>query len=387
MMMSELAEFSDLIGDIYDCALDTGRWPAVLARIRRELDFANAAIYVFDPAESRLLFYVSDGIAREWEARMPEYQSDVGEMMASTGDLLAQDIDRYYIASRDVPADVLNTNRYIVEWARPQGLCDLLQATLMKNDRRLASLAMGRAESAGRVDGGAIARLRLLLPHVRRAVAISDLIDRHMIETGRFAEALGGLSVPIFLVAENGEVLFRNAAGTRLVARNDMIAERHGCLVVRSADAQSRFSRALAAAFLDDVAGDATGTGIALRSGDSAPAVMHLLPLMHGVARLNIAPRPAVALFFSGPDMAPAPDLAGVAGSFGLTKGEVRLLERIVLGDDIGQAAENLGIARTTAKTHLARMFDKTGTNRQSALVALAHRLSSAPIVGSHPQG
>ncbi|MCB9945299.1 MAG: helix-turn-helix transcriptional regulator [Geminicoccaceae bacterium] len=63
------------------------------------------------------------------------------------------------------------------------------------------------------------------------------------------------------------------------------------------------------------------------------------------------------------------------------------MLERIVLGDDIGQAAENLGIARTTAKTHLARMFDKTGTNRQSALVALAHRLSSAPIVGSHPQG
>ena len=80
---------------------------------------------------------------------------------------------------------------------------------------------------------------------------------------------------------------------------------------------------------------------------------MHLLPLMHGVARLNIAPRPAVALFFSGPDMAPAPDLAGVAGSFGLTKGEVRLLERIVLGDDIGQAAEkksgrraNLGIPK-----------------------------------------
>jgi DNA-binding CsgD family transcriptional regulator len=43
-------------------------------------------------------------------------------------------------------------------------------------------------------------------------------------------------------------------------------------------------------------------------------------------------------------------------------------------------AVEALGIAKTTAKTHLARLFAKTGTNRQSVLVALANKLATAPI-------
>lgn len=53
---------------------------------------------------------------------------------------------------------------------------------------------------------------------------------------------------------------------------------------------------------------------------------------------------------------------------------------RVVADDDITMASEALGIAEITAKTHLARLFSKTRTNRQSVLAALAKRVVTATI-------
>jgi DNA-binding CsgD family transcriptional regulator len=40
-------------------------------------------------------------------------------------------------------------------------------------------------------------------------------------------------------------------------------------------------------------------------------------------------------------------------------------------GDGIPAAAARLGVARSTARTHLLKLFQMTGTNRQAELVRL----------------
>jgi DNA-binding CsgD family transcriptional regulator len=42
----------------------------------------------------------------------------------------------------------------------------------------------------------------------------------------------------------------------------------------------------------------------------------------------------------------------------------------------VKEAASSLGISVGTMRTHLARLFEKTGTSRQSALVRMAANLS-----------
>ncbi len=64
-----------------------------------------------------------------------------------------------------------------------------------------------------------------------------------------------------------------------------------------------------------------------------------------------------------------ARNLSGVGRAFGLTATEARLLAVIVEGRDTVLAAKRLGIAPTTARTHLQNVFAKTGTTRQSELV------------------
>jgi DNA-binding CsgD family transcriptional regulator len=54
---------------------------------------------------------------------------------------------------------------------------------------------------------------------------------------------------------------------------------------------------------------------------------------------------------------------------FGLSDGQMQLAKRIVNGDGLIAAAAALGITINTAKTHLSRIYVKTGVNAQTALV------------------
>jgi len=57
--------------------------------------------------------------------------------------------------------------------------------------------------------------------------------------------------------------------------------------------------------------------------------------------------------------------------TFGLTRAESRLLATLFEGCSVPQAADRLGVARSTARTHLQRVFDKTGVRRQGDLLRL----------------
>ena len=56
---------------------------------------------------------------------------------------------------------------------------------------------------------------------------------------------------------------------------------------------------------------------------------------------------------------------------FGLTAAETRLALALFEGETLADVARSLGISRYTAQNHLARVFEKTGTNRQAVLIKL----------------
>ena len=66
-----------------------------------------------------------------------------------------------------------------------------------------------------------------------------------------------------------------------------------------------------------------------------------------------------------------APDPALVRDILGLTLGEARVAALVGSGLAPRAAAEKLGIAESTARTVLKRVFAKAGVSRQSELVAL----------------
>lgn len=56
---------------------------------------------------------------------------------------------------------------------------------------------------------------------------------------------------------------------------------------------------------------------------------------------------------------------------FGLSQGQLRVARQIALGAGLKVLAEDLGISVNTARTHLSRLYEKTGVHSQPALVRL----------------
>ncbi|MCB1490935.1 MAG: helix-turn-helix transcriptional regulator, partial [Rhodobiaceae bacterium] len=60
-----------------------------------------------------------------------------------------------------------------------------------------------------------------------------------------------------------------------------------------------------------------------------------------------------------------------LAGLFGLTLAEARLAIEMARGDGREAAAARCGISVNTARSHLTRIFEKTGVSRQAELAKL----------------
>lgn len=63
--------------------------------------------------------------------------------------------------------------------------------------------------------------------------------------------------------------------------------------------------------------------------------------------------------------------LIAAAAIFGLSPAQTDIAREIVAGHSMTAAASHLGITPATARTHLSRIYDKTGVNAQPALVRI----------------
>jgi DNA-binding CsgD family transcriptional regulator len=111
--------------------------------------------------------------------------------------------------------------------------------------------------------------------------------------------------------------------------------------------------------------------GLYTHPGDGRP--LHLLstevewPSWRGYS----GRRYARALFIGDPKRGTGDPLGNLGRAYGLTTQEARLASLLVGDFTLAQAATQLGITQSTARTVLKRVLAKTGTHRQTSLVRL----------------
>jgi hypothetical protein len=106
-------------------------------------------------------------------------------------------MDEPSVASRFMSRSQLAASRYAQEWGKPQSLIDYMDFFLIHSPTRLASLGFSRHERDGDFTEREIEIGRLLIPHLRRAVTISNVLDTQAIEKARMAEALDALKLGV----------------------------------------------------------------------------------------------------------------------------------------------------------------------------------------------
>ena len=111
---------------------------------------------------------------------------------------------------------------------------------------------------------------------------------------------------------------------------------------------------------------------MALAARDGTRHVAHVLPLTSGARRrvgTTLAASAALFVHKAALDTPSPPEV--IAKAYQLTPTELRVLLAIVEVGGVPEVAEALGVAGETVKTHLARLYRKTGARRQAELVKL----------------
>jgi DNA-binding CsgD family transcriptional regulator len=194
-----------------------------------------------------------------------------------------------------------------------------------------------------------------------RALSLSALIRDDRADVTVAALERSGAAAAV--VSGDGRL---RAANPRFVARlgNYLLEERRG---LRFADRllQARFVEALAAV---DQAIVPRSLAVAA-ADDQPPCVMHLLPLRRQARDVFGWDGVLILLAEAANASIPGADLLRLL--FDLTPAEAKLTRRLLEGWSPVDAASALGISEHTARTHLRRVFAKTGVTRQTELTRL----------------
>jgi DNA-binding CsgD family transcriptional regulator len=255
---------------------------------------------------------------------------------------------------------------------RPQGWVDAANAVLEKSHLSCSFLTIIRDEASGPVDDEMRRRMALVIPHLRRAVLIGKVIDLKQTEAATFADLLDGLSANLFLVTVDGRIVHANAAGRAMLTAADVLRPVYGRLMSRDRRANKVLHETFAAASNGDTGIGCNSIAVPLPSDAGEHYVAHVLPMTSGARRAaGIVYAATAAVFVRKATMQSlsAPEI--VAGIYRLTPTELRVLLAIVDVGGIPEVAAALGVADSTIKSHVGRLFEKTGTSRQADLVKL----------------
>ncbi|MCW6509069.1 helix-turn-helix transcriptional regulator [Lichenifustis flavocetrariae] len=369
---------SELVGTIYDCVLAPAKWTQAIAAIGAAFNFQNS-ILAINGFDGRALVGVVVGVDDYWLSRMLNYGTAVTDGWGGMERIAQYPLEEPIVLSRAMPSLDLDRNPYFVEWARPQGIIDAVAVGLERNAVAVSNLSLGRHESAGAVSDAEIDSLRVLAPHLRRAVAISQVLELKTIEASTFGATLDTLSSAILIVDVDTRCLHANDAAKAMLDKRDPIALRDGELVLQSKAGTLALNEAVRNAATTMLTSRSRGAGIPTTGENGSPVVLHVMPLHRPELSRPIS-RHAVAAVFVSPSASP-PQMPADALSllYALTPAETRVFEMLVGGQTQSNISSTLGLAVSTVKTHLLRIFEKTGTKRQADLIKLASSLS-APL-------
>ncbi len=285
-------------------------------------------------------------------------------------------LDEPIICSQTAGYAARESNRFFTEVLKPRGIVDAITLVIARERSLLAYAAFNRYQSDGDFGEVEVAILRILAPHIRRAVTISNLFDMKAIEVATFGAVLDSFAFGVVLVDEHLRIVHANQAAQALLTARDPVRSERGALLVAERATHAALERAVRDAAGDQVHLGAKGIGLPVRNADGESFVIHVLPLGRGEMRRGLGQRASVALFLAPAAASRRTPTDALALLYDLTPAETRVLELLAAGTTPAAIGRTLGIAPSTVKSHVLHLFDKTGCRRQLDLVRLASNLS-----------
>src|SRR6266576_1889243 len=262
-------QLSDLISLVYDAAIDQSLWENALERVAYFVGGVGAGLFCKDIDAQHVSAPHRFGIA--WPLPVALFRQIYP---AAVGHFLAE-IEQPIALADLMSYDELAATGFYQEWAQPQGLIDFVSAVIDRSATSVAMFGVFRHERNGFVDDETRHRMRLIAPHIRRAVMIAKMFDLRIAEAGTFVDALNGLDAGLCLVDAGGRIIHANTAGQAILDAGDILHDVGGRLVACDAKINQTLREVFAAAEQGDEALGTKGIAVPLVGKDGERYIAH----------------------------------------------------------------------------------------------------------------
>lgn len=369
--------FSRAVSLIYDAAADPSLWPQALQACADVLgDVGDVLIWRredegFGTILSPSLQWMQEEFERHW------WRLDIRSIRG---------VEKLYSAERDVLCDhdvvtqeEIDTHPIYTQFLPKLGIGWFGAASVAPESKVSLIVSVQRAKAKGPFSAEDLEVVHDLARHVERSFRLSlRLFEAERLNQGLSA-TLEQLDIGVMAVDPAMHVVFSNEKAREVL----------GCFGDGTPlRLPSRAARAAVQLALDKN-GAASDPAAALkpflveRPPPQQPSLAYCFPAnrasMATDAMLTRA-RAMIVLFEAKADE-PA-DPAFLRDVLGLTLGEARVAALVGYGMAPKAAAEKLGIAESTARTVLKRVFQKIGVSRQSELASLLSRVARRAAAG-----
>ena len=363
-------QFEGLVTEIYDAAVDPLLWPTVLERLRALL----AAEFVSIVAIHKPTVRVTHVHHTAWDATAI---SDLADRQLARipmrEKILFGMLDTPVSTLQLMPEHEFQQSSFHREWVAPNGLRDGSTTLIADMAEELITIGFVTSQWRDPVAPDEMVLVQRLSPHLRRAFMIGETLERTRWDADITLAALSGIATPIFICDATGRLIFANSTAEKTLDGDGPLLVRRGRVEPRSPAVRPNFLEALQRATSSDLALGRRGVGVPLLAQPASYA--YILPLL-GVGTRRIGHQPLVAIFLSTRQGRALPEDAILMTLFDLTPAEARIMSRIADGYSTVMLTEEFGISVNTMKSHLGRIFAKTGCARQADLVKLMSELS-----------
>jgi DNA-binding CsgD family transcriptional regulator/PAS domain-containing protein len=369
-----MKNIDDVIDAIYAAAVDPAHWANVVNALARCFPGTKILINAEDARARRNIGCISAGFnskslsdySRHWASQNPWVPFHE-----------KQPILKPSVSDDVFPSFTFEHTEFYNGFIRAEGEVESAAGIkLFQEDSRLATLNLHYGASVAKDYNRSLPRvLAQLATHLRHAIEINRRLSNSLTATPTIKALIDFSPHPTWLLDADGRVRIANAAGIRILdeRREAWLGSRER-LVPRDAMASRKLNAMCA---LEAIANQPVAfNGLSIdQTGNSAAGQWSITPIrmgpQSGMSALFARSSTAILVTLEQPTGRTVLNVDDLRRMFHLTSAEAKLALQLSSGQPLSEAADRLCISKETARAQLKSVFAKTGTHRQSELVAL----------------
>lgn len=370
----ELATALEITPLFYTAALRSNLWPEVLEKLAAAMDAIAAQISIADTRSGiQAIASAQHGVPHHIYERWLSIEDHISYDPRAAA---ALNLPNRPLREIDlISLEDWHASPMYREIFAPGGIgCSMGYMAQLETENLMGVLGVFTADGDPPFSDALVERFGLYVPHFRQAIALAGVYYQQSEYVSAIGAIFDRLRSPIFVTDRFGGHQYCNSAGRRLIESDGGMTMTDGKLQTHDPETtKSLQSKIWEAATAGSESVDNARENLLLirRRDDERPLMATISAIGNDHQSANPLAKMLAVVIVIDPKQKIETNPETLQRLYGLTAREAELMTHIGTNSSLRSLANKLGITYETAKTHLKRIYSKTGVSSQAELARL----------------